>query len=80
METPLDLEGWMEFDQAGKEGDHKRRTGKAGMSVAIHTFKCGRIIREVPRFEKRLQKLGSRRGGFPLSRFSLRKPPCHRER
>lgn len=79
MKTPLDLEGWMEFGQAGKEGDHKRRAGKAGTSVAIHTFKGGGIIREAPRFERRLQEPGSRGGGFPLPQFSLHEPPCHRE-
>lgn len=79
MKTPLDLEGWMEFGQAGKEGDHKRRAGKAGTSVAIHTFKGGGIIREAPRFERRLQEPGSRGGGFPLPQVSLHEPPCHRE-
>lgn len=68
METPLDLERWMEFGQAGK----------AGTSVAMHTFKCGQVIREVPRFEKRLQEQ-KQGGGFPLSPFSLGEPPCHKE-
>lgn len=68
METPLDLERWMEFGQAGK----------AGTSVAMHTLKCGQVIREVPRFEKRLQEPGSGVEAFPYLRFPFESHPATR--
>lgn len=67
METPLDLERWMEFGQAGGKLEQVWLCTLPSVAKSLGSS----------RFEKRLQEQSGVEG-FPLSQFSLGEPPCHK--